>query len=376
MHDEPVVDGLLTPVYRQIAARFATIAEGAASVRKRARFGVTDSGAYSYTRFGNPTVSAVERQLARLVGASWTLLTCSGMAAIDAAASVLEPERRGAPWLVLDSLYDGTRGYVDRVLRALRGVPVRWVAVAEACGDGQALIERLERERPAVLMFEALTQPFMFEPALPAILAKTSELGVRTIVDNTAATHLRVRPLELGADIVVESLSKYLGGHGDLLAGAVSTRDGELADRVYDYRKCAGTIANPSDAALLAGYLTTFELRYARQSASARAIVATLRTDARVSQVWYPREPPSGGLITFALAGATAEERLAACERFVAAVADTMIYATSFGATHSSIFHLSTFTGREGFDAMLRIAVGVEDEQQLVAAVRRGLDAL
>jgi cystathionine beta-lyase/cystathionine gamma-synthase len=334
-------------------------------------------GPYAYARFGNPTVDAVEAQLATVDGGGWTCLTASGMSAIDAALSALQPHGRGRPWMFPDELYPGTRSYAERVVVGLRGTVVAWAPVSElAAEDLSAFAGRLGRERPAVLFLESMSNPFLHEPALERLVAIAHEHDVAVVVDNTMATHVRCQPLALGADVVVTSATKYLGGHGDLMAGVVAGHDRELGERVRRYRASVGSILNPFDAYALGGYLESFALRFGRQSATAAELAALLAGRPEVAQVWYPAPAPGlpgGGVVTFRLRGATPEVRTEAVRAFLARTEGSLPYTASFGAIESSVVDLATLSGQPGSEGVLRLSVGLEDPHEIVEALDRGL---
>ena len=273
------------------------------------------------------------------------MLTASGMAAIDAALSVFHDPADGRPRLFASEIYGGTKTFLDLVMRAKRGAPVRYVDVRGDDAGATAterMIEGIRAERPALVYFEPVTNPLLIVLDAPAIIRVAKEVGAAAIVDNTFGTPLLLKPLAPGADLVVHSVTKYLSGHGDLTAGAICGADGgrrlppgcqalgtdgTLRDAVRNYRKFAGAVPGPLDAYRLGTELRTFALRVQRQMDNAARLARFLEGHERVRRVLYPGLPghPShgtarrlfgnrgfGAIVTFELEGG-AEAALWGC---------------------------------------------------------------
>lgn len=336
----------------------------------------------SYARFATPSVTAAEERVKALEGAAWSLLVSSGMSAVDLAFSILQPRLRGRPWLVADAIYEGSRSYILGVAADLRGAPISWMSGAElALPDGSTRFgARIEGEVPGAIFFETMSNPFMLEPDLGPTIAAARRCGAHVVIDNTVATHLRATPLAAGADLVVTSATKYLSGHGDLLAGIVFGNDPTLEDEARGYRGRVGTILNPRDAELLASRLDGFSERFERQSRTAAAVASYLDSQPKVSEVWYPAprpdDGPTGALVTFMLRGHSREARSRATATFLRAVGDVLPYKVSFGSVESSIVDLSTLMPRAGHEGVLRLSVGLEDGTWITDVLERGLLAL
>lgn len=241
--------------------------------------GVGESWEYSYTRTGNPSRARLERALAFLESGSSAYSFSSGVAAMAMVFRLLPPRFRT---VVPNELYGGT----ERLLRTLEvplGAEVRSVdfgdlaAVRDAAYDGVDLI-----------LTESPTNPRLTVYDLAALSKIAKDAGALFAVDNTFATPLGQRPLELGADLVIHSLTKYLGGHGDLLGGAVIVRDEALGKRLLRLQRSIGAVLSPFDSFLATRSLVSFPLRFRRQAESAKIIAEGLRDHPALSEVLYP----------------------------------------------------------------------------------------
>jgi len=330
--------------------------------------GAKDAAPFGYARDGNPTWSALEAALGELEDAE-SVLFSSGMAALCA---VLEPALNAGDVLVaVGDGYPGVRGVATERL-APRGVEVRFVptateAIVAAC-DGATLV-----------WIETPSNPALDVCDIAAVAAAAHAAGARLAVDNSLATPLGQRPLELGADAVCYSATKTLSGHSDLVLGTVSVRDPEWLAALRRHRSQGGAIAGPFEAWLLHRSLPTLALRLGRQSENALALARFLRERSEVSGVRHPglADHPghavaerqmrfAGPLVGFALGGADRAQRFLAALELVAE-------ATSFGGVHSS----AERRGRWGTDAVadgfIRFSAGCEDADDLVADVAQAL---
>ena len=331
-------------------------------------------GAHFYGRAGNPTVEAVEADLALLEGAG-TALFPSGMAAI---AAVLHATLRpGDRVLCHADGYYNARALLEEHFGRV-GVATRFVPTA-ALAD-----EPLEGVR--LVLAETPSNPGLDVCDLRRLGARARAAGALLMADNTTATCLAQRPLELGADVAVTADTKAMAGHSDVLLGHVATADPALLDAVRRHRTLGGAIPSPFDAWLLHRGLETVELRTARQNANAQAVATALRervrtpgTGAGVAGLRYPGldDDPShaiasrqmtgfGPIVSFELADReSAEAFIDACPLLVAA--------TSFGGTHSSAECRARW-GDPVAPGFVRLACGIEPTEDLVAAVLEALD--
>ncbi|MER6911437.1 cystathionine gamma-lyase [Streptomyces sp. NPDC000594] len=330
------------------------------------------TGPYTYGRDSNPTWTLLERAIGELEhpgGPVETVCFASGMAAISA---VLFSQLRAGDAVVLpDDGYQALPLIAER-LRAY-GIEVR---TAPTAGDAQ--LELLEGAR--LLWIESPSNPGLDVCDIRRLVAAAHAAGVLVAVDNTLATPLGQRPLELGADFSVASDTKGTTGHGDLLLGHVTCRDGARAEEIRGWRKVAGAIPGPMEAWLAHRSLATLQLRIDRQCANALALAEALGERREVSGLRYPGLPddPSyplatrqmrryGGVVSFVLPDRAYAERFLESLRLV----DD---ATSFGGVRSSAERRGRWGGDAVPDGFIRLSAGVEDPDDLVADVLRALD--
>ncbi len=235
-----------------------------------------------YTRYGNPTVAAFETAVAALEGGEAALAYGSGMAAIHAAL-LAAGARAGAAVVAAQDVYGATYALLNRLL-ATQGVTVRFVDVA----DLNAVDEALRELHPVALLAETVSNPLLKVADLPALARLSREAGAAFIVDNTFATPVLCRPLALGADYVVHSATKYLGGHGDVLGGVVVVGSRERRQALNELNKLLGANLAPQEAWLAHRGLKTLPLRVERQCRNAAIVAEWLGTQERVSHVNYP----------------------------------------------------------------------------------------
>jgi cystathionine beta-lyase/cystathionine gamma-synthase len=340
-----------------------------------------------YSRFGNPTVEAAAAEVARLHGAARSLMTSSGMAAI--ATTLVTLLGSGDTLVAARQVYGDTDDLLGRDLPAL-GIEV----VRVDTFDLPAWRRAIAGHRPAAVYGETLSNPQLRLLPLPAVAEAAHQVGARMVVDNTFATPYCTRPLALGADVVVESATKFLAGHSDVVAGAVTSDDVELHEQVQRRVITFGGCLDPHAAFLVWRGLRTFEVRLARACQTAAAVAAVMATEPGVRHVRYPGRPdhpdagavaeavmpgPRGAMVGLVLEGGDARA-LAVLRRLEVAVE-----ATSLGGveTLASVpFNSSHFnmTPRQRLEAgippgLLRLSVGLEGTDALVADLRRAIAA-
>ncbi|MDA1263789.1 MAG: aminotransferase class I/II-fold pyridoxal phosphate-dependent enzyme [Planctomycetota bacterium] len=337
--------------------------------------------AWVYSRYGNPTVAAVESRLAALEGAQGALLFGSGSAALHAA--LLAAAGPGGAVAMPSQIYGGTRAILAEELVPLG---LRLVEFDLERPEALATQEHLD-----VIVVESLTNPNLLVADLPGLAQLARGHGARLVVDATFATPLLQRPLDLGADLVVHSATKALGGHSDLTAGVVAG-GGELLTRVREIRKHLGAVLDPAPAALIERGIKTLALRLRAQAAGAQAVAEALEGQAAVRAVHYPglaSHPHHarcqellrgfGGVLSFELAaGDEALLPFAARLRLV-------IDAPSLGGVETLISLPATMSHagmspeerlRAGVvPGLVRVAVGIEDPEDLVADFLQALEA-
>ena len=300
-----------------------------------------EPGDFYYQRYAHPTGVEAERVLGELEGGE-ALLFPSGSAAIT--TLVLSELAPGKTIALAEGAYYGTAV----LFRSLERWGLRFVEFDQTgpAPDGADLV-----------WLEAPSNPFLTMPDLEAAAAHPA----RVVVDSTAATPIYLRPLDHGADYAVHSATKYLGGHHDLLLGAVICRDAEAADRLREFRGRTGIVAAPDSAWLLLRSLKTLRLRVERQTASASDLAERLRGHPAVDQVRYPG---FGGMLSFDVRGDAGQ---------VEASLQKITNATSLGGVDSVLESRSRWEGDRVPENLLRLSVGVEDVDVLWADLEQAL---
>lgn len=340
-------------------------------------------GGYEYARGGNPTRDALQVQLASLEAGTRAFSFASGLAAEDALLrAVLSP---GDHVLMGNDVYGGTHRLVRRIFG-------RWQVglTTVELSDLEATRQALETLTPRVLWLETPSNPLMKITDITALAEIAHAVGALVVVDNTFATPYLQQPLVLGADVVVHSTTKYLGGHSDVLGGAVVTNDLELAEQVQFHQFAAGAVSGPMDAWLTTRGIKTLAVRMDRHSANAQAIAEAVVGHAAVARVYYPGLPEHpghalaarqmrgfGGMLSLELAGGAAAARAFAEGLRVFSLAESLGGVESLVNYPSEMTHASVRgTELEVSDAIIRLSVGIEDVDDLVADVRQSLAAL
>jgi len=317
-------------------------------------------GPVNYARVGNPTWAAFEETLGGLEGGD-ALVHASGMGAIAAALSLVPPT---GTVVAPDQTYNGTVDLLDAFEKA-GGTVVR-VHASDTAGFLDAL------PSADLLWLESPTNPLLDVTELDVVLARSRELGVTSVVDNTLQTPLLCRPLGLGADVVVHSVTKYLSGHSDVVLGATVTADTDrgrsLGERLRRHRTLHGAIAGPLEVYLALRGLRTLALRFERACATAAELASRLDGHPSVARVRYPG---SGAIVSIEVAG-----DVAAAER-VCAATRVWLHSTSLGGVESQVErrrrHASEPTSVP--DTLLRLSVGIEHVEDLWADLDQALRA-
>lgn len=337
---------------------------------------------YDYARSGNPTRQAAEDALAVLEGGARGLLYGSGMAALS---SVLLLLSAGEHVVVTDDCYGGTFRLLTRVLNRL-GITSTFVDTSDLAAVRAAILPNTR-----ALLLETLSNPYLNVTDIAACSAIAHEHGLLSIVDNTLLSPLLCRPLELGADVVIHSATKYLGGHSDLVAGAAIARTPELGQELYFIQNATGAILGPQDCFLLMRGLKTLQVRLQRQQANAGAVARFLASHPSVASVYYPGLPDHPGYRVLhdqsQGAGAVLSFRLrdaAMLRPFVSSVKLPLI-GVSLGAVetiitvpalHSHASVPADQRARRGIgEDLLRLSTGLEDAEDLIADLRAALSA-
>lgn len=363
---DPVTGAVVTPI--SLATTFA-------------QDGVGEHRGYEYSRSGNPTRTSLEAQLASLEDARHGLAFASGLAAEDNILRLVSPGQRV---LLGNDAYGGTFRLIAKVWEPLG---VRWGAV------DLTDLDALDADWPTdttMVWLETPTNPLLTCFDIEAISEIAHRHGAVVVVDNTFATPYLQRPLAWGADIVVHSATKYLGGHSDVVGGFVALDDDALAERLRYTQNATGGVPAPFDCYLVQRGAKTLALRMERHCENARAVVDLLVGHPAVSRVLYPQLPDHpghaaaakqmhdfGGMVSFRLA--------AGRDAAMAVAASTEIFtlAESLGAVESLIEHPGAMTHASAAgsplevpDDLIRLSVGIEDAADLVADLAQALDRL
>ena len=344
---------------------------------------------FIYTRYRNPTVMAVEERLAELEGSVWAFLTQSGMAAIDTALSVFQEAGRQRPWLFFSEIYGGTNTFIDEVLVRRRGLDIHWFTGANDHYDLQELQRLLDELHPSLLYFEAVSNPMLTVADGREVIRLAKEAGSAVIIDNTFATPYLWKPLDDGADLVVHSATKYLSGHGNLLAGVICGNDTALAGEVNVYRKLTGHMLAPEEAARLGDQMLTFSVRMERHCHNALQVAQLLAEHPAVEKVYYPgleKHPTHaeavnlfgdkgfGGMVTFDMAGSNETEKRENLDRFVKKVSEAITLMPTLGNTETTLLPVEAVWGEKyPGPGLIRMSVGIEETEELLEVLRKAL---
>lgn len=342
--------------------------------------GVGQSTGYDYTRSGNPTRAVLEEALADLEGGARGLAFSSGMAALT---TLFLHFSAGDHLIVSEDLYGGTYRVLDQVFGKF-GLQVSYVDTTVVAAVAAAL-----RPETKALLVESPGNPLLGIADLAALGTLCRERKLLFVVDNTFLTPVLQRPFDYGADIVVHSATKYLGGHSDLCAGVLVARTPELGERLYFLQNSTGAVLPPQDCWLLMRSLKTLHLRLERHCRSAAVVAEWLARHPRVAKVFYPGLPDHpghalaatqmhgyGGMLSFRVDDA-------ALARQVLERLQLISFAESLGGvetlmtlpavqTHADI--PAADRQRLGIDeALLRLSVGLEDPQDIIADLEQAL---
>lgn len=344
-----------------------------------AQAGIGETRGYEYSRTGNPTRKALEDCLALLESGRAGLAFASGMAALDAVFHLLAP---GDHVLAVSDLYGGTIRLLQRVY-AQYGIEASYVSPSDPAF--------LSSVRPAtrLILLESPTNPYLALVDIRAIAEGAHRLSPPPLicVDNTFATPYLQRPLELGADIVVHSTTKYLGGHSDVVGGALVVRDPELAERLAFLQNAAGAVPGPLDCFLVLRGIKTLPVRMDRHAENAQRVAQHLETHPEVGQVLFPglashpqadlarrqmRNP--GGMVSFlARRGPAAARRFAESTRLFT-LAESLGGVESLVEVPAAMTHLSTAGSPLEVDpSLVRLSVGLEAAEDLIRDIDQAL---
>ncbi len=367
---DPATGAVMTPIYQT-----STYAQSSPGVHK----------GYEYARTGNPTRTVLEDNLAALENGKFGICFSSGLAAMDAVIRLLQP---GDEVLACDDLYGGSYRLLTKVHGGF-GIKSRFVGM-----NNLSAFESAIRPETKLIWIETPTNPMLNIVDILAICTIAKKKGILTCVDNTFASPYLQNPLDLGADIVLHSATKYIGGHSDVVHGAVVTNSELYAQKLKFIQNAVGAVPGPQDCFLILRGIKTLHIRVERACQNAAKIADFLRSHSKIKQVFYPGfiDHPGhdiaasqmrhfGGMVSFNLFTDTldyAEKLLSNTKLFT--------LAESLGGVESLIGHPATMTHasipreerlKVGLtDSLIRLSVGIEDVSDLIDDLNVAIDHL
>ncbi len=366
-HPDPSTGAIMTPIYQT-----STYVQEAPGVNK----------GYEYARSQNPTRFALEEAFALLEKGRFGLAFSSGVAATDAVIKLLAP---GDEVICGNDMYGGTYRLFTKVFEKF-GIRFHYIPMQDV-----SHIESFINERTKLIWLETPTNPLMNITDIRAVSAMAKSRDILVVVDNTFASPYLQNPLELGADIVMHSATKYLGGHSDVIQGALMMNSQELRDQLYFIQKSCGAVPGPMDCFLVLRGIKTLHVRMERHCANGRVVAHWLRNHPKVGRVYWPgfEDHPNhgiaksqmkdfGGMISFELKDNTVE-----AARKVLSSTKIFSLAESLGGVESLINHPASMTHasipreeriKNGLgDALIRLSVGIEDVEDLLADLEQAI---
>lgn len=366
---DPATGAIMTPIYQT-----STYAQESPGKHK----------GFAYARSSNPTRSALEANLAALENGSFAYCFASGMAAMDAVIRLLEP---GTEVLATSDIYGGTFRQLTQIHQSI-GIKSRFLDMTDVESFAQAI-----NSDTRLIWIETPTNPMLNLIDIKAICKLAKSAGILVCVDNTFASPYLQTPLDLGADIVMHSCTKYLGGHSDVVMGALIVNDEQVANQLQFIQNAVGAIPGPQDCFLMLRGIKTLHLRVQRSCENANKIAHFLKHHPKVNKVYYPgfKTHPGhqialeqmndfGGMVSFDLKEDTSESAFAIMRN-----TKLFLLAESLGGVESLIGHPATMTHASipqvdrhkiGLtDSLIRISVGVEDVDDLLSDLKQALDA-
>lgn len=364
---DPTTGAIMTPIYQT-----STYVQESPGKHK----------GFAYARGKNPTRSALEKCIASLENAKHGLCFSSGMGASDAIIKLLRP---GDEVIAADDLYGGSYRMFERVFGNF-GIKFHYVNMGDPANITQAI-----NERTKMLWVETPSNPMMKIIDIEACSQIAKNKGLTLVVDNTFASPYLQTPLELGADIVMHSVTKYLGGHSDVVMGAICTNDDKLFEQLAFIHNSCGATPGPMDSFLVLRGIKTLHVRMERHCANGKAVAEFLKTHPKVDKIYWPgfTDHPNheiakkqmrdfGGMISFTLKGADFEATGKVMQK-----TEVFSLAESLGGVESLINHPASMTHasipkeereRLGItDNLIRLSVGIEDIQDLLEDLKQAL---
>lgn len=340
---------------------------------------------FEYSRSGNPTRKALEDSIASLEGGKYGMAFGSGLAAIDCVIKMLKP---GDEVISTNDLYGGSYRLFTKIFEPL-GIKFHFVGM----GNAKKVADYVN-ENTKIIWVETPTNPMMNIIDIKAVSQVAKAANALLVVDNTFATPYLQRPLELGADIVMHSATKYLGGHSDVVLGLLTVKDEELAQKLYFIQNSSGAVCGPMDSFLTLRGIKTLHVRMQRHCENGKAIAHFLKGHEKVENVYWPgfEDHPNhhiakeqmkdfGGMISFSVKGGSLEDTVK-----VVSALRVFTLAESLGGVESLAGHPASMThasipkeDREKtgvVDSLIRLSVGIEDIDDLKADLNQALNKI
>lgn len=364
---DPSTGAIMTPIYQT-----STYVQDAPGVHK----------GYEYARTQNPTRTVLENNLAALENGEYGICFASGMAATDAIIKMLEP---GDEVISCNDLYGGSYRIFTKLYQRY-GIDFHFVDM----NDPQHVADKIN-DKTKLIWIETPTNPMLNVVDIEAVVKIAKAKNILVVVDNTFASPYLQTPLDLGVDIVCHSATKYLGGHSDVILGAIVVKDKALADRLHFIQNASGAVPGPNDSWLILRGIKTLHLRMERACQNAQAVAEFLAAHPKVAKVNYPglKSHPSyelakrqmklpGAMVSFSLK----EDSIEAANKVLSG---TVLFslAESLGGVESLIGHPATMTHasipleerlKTGVtDSLIRLSVGIEDAEDLIEDLKVAL---
>ncbi|MEM6895045.1 MAG: cystathionine gamma-synthase [Bacteroidota bacterium] len=337
---------------------------------------------FEYSRSANPTRTALENALASIESGEYGLAFASGLSAIDAVIKLLNP---GDEVVSTNDLYGGSYRLFKQVFEKY-GITFHFIGMQSV-----ETVASYINDKTKLLWVETPTNPMMNVIDIKAMSDLAKKHDLLLAVDNTFATPYLQRPLELGADIVMHSATKYLGGHSDVVVGALVVRDKDLADKLYFIQNASGAVCGPMDSFLTLRGIKTLHVRMERHCQNGKAVAEYLKNHPKIEKVYWPgfETHPNhdiakaqmsgfGGMISFVTKGSNFEEAIKIVERL-----QVFTLAESLGGVESLAGHPASMTHasipkeereKSGVvDALIRLSVGIEDADDLIADLEQAI---
>lgn len=337
---------------------------------------------FEYSRTHNPTRTALENAFASLENGKYGLAFGSGLAAIDAVLKLLKP---GDEVISTNDLYGGTYRLFTKIFEDF-GIKFHFIGMENA-----GRIEKFVNHKTKLIWIETPTNPMMNIIEIKAVSEIARNRNILLAVDNTFATPYLQLPLDLGADIVMHSATKYLGGHSDVVMGALVVKERQLADRLYFIQNASGAICGPQDSFLVLRGLKTLHVRMQRHCENARAVADFLENHPKIEKVYWPglKHHPNhhiakmqmrdfGGMISFVPKEGNFEHAIKIVENLkIFTLAESLGGVESLAGHPASMTHASIPKGeREKIgvvDSLIRLSIGIEDVQDLIEDLRQAI---